>query len=99
MLSGNSHCVIAIAAFAFTLAPARDVTAQAWPAKTVRVVIAFAPGGGTDIAGRLLAKKFTETMGQTFVAENRAGAGGLIGAELVAKSPPDGYHILIQTRS
>jgi tripartite-type tricarboxylate transporter receptor subunit TctC len=105
MLSGNSHCVIAIAAFAFTLAPARalaparDVTAQAWPAKTVRVVIAFAPGGGTDIAGRLLAKKFTETMGQTFVADNRAGAGGLIGAELVAKSPPDGYNILITTAS
>ena len=73
--------------------------AQAWPAKPVRVVIAFAPGGGTDISGRLLAKRFTETFGQTFVVDNRAGAGGLVGAEIVAKSPPDGYNILVTTAS
>ena len=74
--------------------------AQAWPAaKPVRVIVPFGPGGGTDIQGRLLGKKFYESMGQTFVVDNRAGASGLIGAELVAKSPPDGYTILFTTAS
>jgi len=91
--------ISAASAFAIALALTPDAAAQAWPAKTVRVVIAFAPGGGTDIAGRLLAKRFTEAMGQTFVPDNRSGAGGLVGAELVAKSPPDGYNILVTTAS
>jgi tripartite-type tricarboxylate transporter receptor subunit TctC len=86
-------------AIVLAAACAPHAAAQSWPAKPVRVVIAFSPGGGTDIAGRLLAKRFTETMGQTFVADNRAGAGGLVGAEIVAKSPPDGYNILITTAS
>ena len=73
--------------------------AQAWPAKPVRIIVPFGPGGGTDIQGRLLGKKFYESMGQTFVVDNRAGASGLIGAELVAKSPPDGYTILFTTAS
>jgi len=72
---------------------------QAWPARTVRIVMPFAPGGGADIMGRLFAKRFTEALGQTFVAENRAGAGGLIGAEIVARSAPDGYNILVTTAS
>jgi tripartite-type tricarboxylate transporter receptor subunit TctC len=72
---------------------------QAWPTKPVRIVIPFAPGGGTDIQGRILAKKFYESMGQTFVVENRTGASGLIGAEIVAKSPADGYNILFTTAS
>ena len=63
------------------------------------MIIAFPPGGGTDIAGRLIAKRLTETLGQSFVVENRAGAGGIIGAEFVAKSPPDGYNILVTTAS
>ena len=84
---------------AMTLAVAPDASAQAWPNRPARIVMPFAPGGGTDIMGRLLAKKFTESMGQIFVAENRAGAGGLIGAELVAKSPPDGYTIMVSTAS
>ena len=86
-------------AAALALAFAPDVAAQAWPTKPVRLVIAFAPGGGADIAGRLLGKKFTETMGQSFVGDNRAGAGGLLAAEIVARSPPDGYNILITTAS
>ena len=65
--------------------------AQNWPVKPVRIVVPFPPGGGTDIQGRLLGKKFFESMGQTFVLENRSGAAGLIGAEIVSKSPPDGY--------
>jgi tripartite-type tricarboxylate transporter receptor subunit TctC len=72
---------------------------QAWPSRPVRIVMPFPPGGGTDIMGRLLAKRFTETLGQTFIAENRAGAGGLIGAEIVARSAPDGYNILVTTAS
>ncbi len=89
----------AIAAALAALAFAGAADAQSYPAKPVRVVIAFAPGGGTDIMGRLLSRKFGESMGQSFVPENRAGAGGLVAAELVAKSPPDGYIIMISTAS
>jgi tripartite-type tricarboxylate transporter receptor subunit TctC len=73
--------------------------AQAWPVKPVRVIVPFAPGGGTDIQARLLAKNFHESTGQTFVVENRAGAGGIIGAELAVRSPADGYTILFTTAS
>ncbi len=73
--------------------------AQPYPARTVRVVVPFAPGGGTDVQCRLLARHFTESMGQSFVVENRAGASGLIGAELVAKSPADGYTMLCTSAS
>ncbi|MES2563641.1 MAG: tripartite tricarboxylate transporter substrate binding protein [Pseudomonadota bacterium] len=89
---------IAIAA-AMTFSSPQETRAQAWPTRSARIVMPFAPGGGTDIMGRLMSKKFTETLGQTFVTENRAGAGGLIGAELVAKAPPDGYTILVTTAS
>jgi tripartite-type tricarboxylate transporter receptor subunit TctC len=88
--------VVAITA-ALALAP--DAAAQPWPAKPARIVMPFSPGGGADIMGRLLAKRFTESMGQSFVAENRPGAGGLIGADIVAQSPPDGYNILVTTAS
>jgi tripartite-type tricarboxylate transporter receptor subunit TctC len=79
------------------IAPA--ALAQAWPAKSVRVIVPFGAGGGTDIQGRLLSKKFYESMGQTFVIDNRGGAGGMIGAELAAKAPPDGYTLLFTTTS
>jgi len=72
---------------------------QTWPAKSVRIIVPFGPGGGTDIQGRLLGKKFHESMGQTFVVDNRAGAGGMIGTEIAAKTPPDGYTILFTTAS
>ena len=92
----NIRIIITMAA---ALAFATEAGAQAWPAKPVRIVMPFAPGGGADIMGRLFAKRFTEALGQTFVAENRSGAGGLIGAEIVAHSPPDGYTILVTTAS
>jgi tripartite-type tricarboxylate transporter receptor subunit TctC len=87
------------AALALAVACAPNAAAQAWPTKPVRMIIAFPPGGGTDISGRLLAKRYTETLGQSFVVENRGGAGGVLGAEAVAKAPPDGYTILVTTAS
>jgi tripartite-type tricarboxylate transporter receptor subunit TctC len=69
--------------------------AQAWPAKPVRMIVPFAAGGATDVVARLLAQKLTEAWGQSVVVENRAGAGGNIGGDAVAKSPPDGYTLLM----
>src|SRR5438067_9348839 len=69
--------------------------AQPYPTKAVRLVAGFAPGGGTDIIGRLLAQKLTERWGQAVIVDNRLGASGNLAAELVAKSPPDGYTLLM----
>ena len=66
----------------------------AYPARPVRVTIAFAPGGGVDILARAVAQKLGETMGKPFVVENRAGAGGTVAYAMVAKAPPDGYSLL-----
>ena len=71
--------------------------AQQWPAKQVRFVVPFAPGGTTDILARLLGQHLSESFGQPFVIDNRAGAGGNIGAAEVAKSAPDGYTIMMGT--
>ena len=70
-----------------------------YPAKPLRMVIPFPPGGATDIIGRVVAQKMAERLGQGVVVDNRPGAGGTIGAELVAKSTPDGYTILVATNS
>jgi tripartite-type tricarboxylate transporter receptor subunit TctC len=70
---------------------------QAYPSKPVRVIVSFPPGSTPDIVGRAVAGRLQEAMGQPFVVENRAGAGGNIGADAVAKSPPDGYTLLVST--
>jgi tripartite-type tricarboxylate transporter receptor subunit TctC len=69
----------------------------AWPAKPVRIVVPFAPGGTTDILARAVAPELSKAFGQTFVVDNRAGAAGNLGADIVAKSPADGYTLLMGT--
>ena len=70
---------------------------QAYPAKPVRVIVPFPPGGANDIVARLVLPKLSEQMGQSFLIDNRAGAGGTIGSAIVAQSRPDGYTLLIQS--
>ncbi len=69
--------------------------AQAWPTKPIHFLVPFAPGGPTDIIGRIVGQKFTELLGEQVVVDNRAGAGGNIGTAVAAKSPPDGYTVLV----
>ena len=71
--------------------------AQSYPAKPVRVVIPWPPGGSNDVVGRVVMQKVAESLGQQFVVDNRGGAGGTIGAEAVAKSPPDGYTLMVHS--
>lgn len=87
-------------AFAFLLVLAcSGAWAQGYPAKPVRIIVPFAPGGATDIVTRLLAQKLTETWGQSVIVENRSGAGGNIGGEAAAKSTPDGYTLFMTSGS
>ena len=72
-----------------------NAPAQQYPTKSVRMIVGFAPGGGTDIVGRIICAKLTEMHGQSFIVDNRAGATGTIGADLMAKAPPDGYTIMM----
>ena len=74
---------------------ASNACAQTYPAKPVRVVVPFPPGGGVDFVARTVAQRLGDTMKQTFVIENRTGASGMIGADTVAKSAPDGYTLLV----
>ena len=76
------------------LAPA-IAAAQQWPQRPVHLIVPYAAGGGTDIVARVLAQRLGETLGQNFVVENRTGASGMIGAEAVARSDPDGYTFLV----
>src|SRR5436190_3547387 len=70
-------------------------SAQSWPERTVRLVVPYPPGGNVDGAARIVANKLQEKLGQPVVIENKAGAGGLIGGEMVAKSTPDGYTLFV----
>jgi tripartite-type tricarboxylate transporter receptor subunit TctC len=84
---------LAAALLAFVLCAA--ASAQSYPARPVRMVIAAAPGGSTDVLGRVFAQRLSERMGQPFIPENRGGGGGIVAADFVAKASPDGYTLLM----
>jgi len=83
------------AALAAAAALCGSAGAQSWPAKPVRIIVPFAPGGTADTLGRLVAHKLGESFKESFIVENRGGAGGVIGSDLVAKSEPDGYTLVV----
>src|SRR5258706_15709516 len=87
---GISMAAVTIAAFGL----AAPVAAESWPASPVRMIVPYTPGGGIDTVARTLAQKLTEQLGSTFVVENRPGAAGVLGAEMVAKAVPDGHTLL-----
>ena len=91
----RSSCMAALCA----LAAGVPAHAQDYPARSIRIVLPFSPGGGTDLLARLLSKRFYEAFGQTAAVDNRPGAGGNLGADIVAKSAPDGYTLLMSTAS
>ncbi|MBI4192948.1 MAG: tripartite tricarboxylate transporter substrate binding protein [Betaproteobacteria bacterium] len=87
---GIRHALV----IAVACALATSAAAQTWPARPVRIVVPFPPGGGLDFVVRLLAQKLTEQIGGSFVVDNRPGAAGVVGTELVARAAPDGYTLL-----
>ena len=95
-LPNPARVLAAAVIVAAAIAPAH---AQEYPARPIRIVLPFSPGGGTDLLARLLSKRFYEAFGQTATVDNRPGAGGNLGAEIVAKSAPDGYTLLMSTAS
>ncbi len=89
-----------LGAFAgFIMFASATAWSQSYPARQVRVVVVFPPGGATDIVSRLVFQKMSEQLGQQFVIDNRGGAGGMIGAEIVAKSPSDGYTLMVYSQT
>ena len=96
LLSRRSFTQAALGAIAL---PSLAVAQDSWPARPVRVIVPSSPGGGTDVFGRILAQALTEQMKQTFIVENKPGASGNIGADLVAKAEPDGYTVLVASNS
>src|SRR3954466_6287415 len=79
-----------------SLSCAQIFAATPYPSRPIRLIVPYAPGGSSDIIARLFGQRLTETMGQTFVVDNRPGAGGTIGTALLAKSTPDGYTLILQ---
>lgn len=94
-----SKCIPVLMAMAVAI-PGGSASGQpAYPARTVRVVVPFPPGGTNDLAGRIVMRDLADTLRQPFVIDNRAGASGIIGAEIVAKAPPDGYTLMVSSTS
>ena len=91
------RATLAVFILAGGMAVAEPAAAQNYPYRPVRIIVPFAPGGGTDVMARNVAQKLNEAWAQTVMVDNRTGAGGIIGADAVAKSPPDGYTFLLGT--
>lgn len=91
--------VAALAACAIALNPGSASAQAGWPSRPIKLVVPFAPGGSNDIIARVLATRLGEKIGQPVIVENKGGAGGTIGTDLVAKSPPDGYTLLLASTS
>ena len=97
MEGGHVRALRAVAAIGAGLLCAGMAWSQAYPAKPVRVIVPFPAAGANDIVARIVFQKLTEQLGQPFLIDNRSGAGGTVGTALAAKSPPDGYTLLVQT--
>jgi tripartite-type tricarboxylate transporter receptor subunit TctC len=95
-MNTSLSCAVATLAAACIALPSITL-AQAWPAKPVRVVIPWPAGGSNDIVGRVVMQELSRTLGQQFVIDNRAGASGVVGADLVAKAPGDGYTLMVHS--
>jgi tripartite-type tricarboxylate transporter receptor subunit TctC len=94
----NALKLIAISClFTTNLIATQAVSQTAWPTKPVKIIVPFAPGGTTDLLARAMAPELSKAFGQTFIVENKAGAGGNVGADAVAKAPADGYTLLMGT--
>jgi len=89
---------VGLAAGTFALGMS-EVRAQAWPAKSIRMIAPFPPGGTSDVIGRVVGAKLQEVLGQTVLVDNRPGAGGSVGTEIAARTAPDGYTILVGNAS
>src|SRR5205807_1221311 len=96
---GTKLPALVCVALSFSLACHEAIAQDSYPSKPIRFVVPFAAGGPTDTVARVMGARMAELVGQPFVVENRAGAGGNIGADVVAKAPPDGYSLLMATVS
>ena len=96
---GVTFIKMAVASLGAFLAAAGIAHSQQYPSKPVRVIVPFAPGGGSDITARQFSAKLTEFLGQQFIVDNRGGAGGLIGLEMTVRAPADGYAIMMMSGS
>ena len=94
-----SKLIPAAMAMAAAVLSSSSFAQSAYPARTVRVVVPFPPGGTNDLAGRIVMRDLADTLGQPFIIDNRAGASGIIGAEIVAKAPPDGHTLMVSSTS
>ncbi len=98
LYSRTLHAVAALVVLA-GIAPSETRAQGKYPDKPVKMVVGFSAGGGTDVVARILAQKMSESLGQTVLVENRTGASGMIAGEMVAKSPPDGYTLMMGTQT